>query len=38
VLLIIGYLVLSDTLWRSAVSEILATSESIIQTSAELSQ
>jgi type VI secretion system protein ImpK len=37
-LLIAGYIVLSDALWRSAVSPILATSDSIIRTSAALSQ
>jgi type VI secretion system protein ImpK len=37
-LLVIGYIVLSDALWRSAVSPILATSDSIIHTSAALTQ
>jgi type VI secretion system protein ImpK len=35
-LLVVGYIVLSDVLWRDAVSPILSTSESIIHTSAEL--
>jgi hypothetical protein len=32
------YIVLGDALWRNAVSPILSTSESIIHTSAELTQ
>jgi hypothetical protein len=37
-LLITVYIVLSDALWREAVSPILATAQSIIRTSAELTQ
>jgi type VI secretion system protein ImpK len=37
-LLIAGYIVLSDALWRSAASQILTTAENIIHTSAELTQ
>jgi type VI secretion system protein ImpK len=37
-LLITGYIVLSDVLWRSAVSQILTISDNIIRTSAELTQ
>jgi type VI secretion system protein ImpK len=37
-LLVTAYIVLSDALWRDAVSPILSTSESIIHTSAELTQ
>jgi type VI secretion system protein ImpK len=37
-LLITGYIVLSDAMWRSAVSPILTMSNNIIRTSAELTQ
>jgi type VI secretion system protein ImpK len=37
-LLVMVYIVLGDALWRNAVSPILSTSESIIHTSAELTQ
>jgi type VI secretion system protein ImpK len=38
VLVVISYIVLSDALWRSAVSQILTLSDNIIHTSAELTQ
>lgn len=37
-LLVTGYILLSDALWRGAVSPILSTSESIIHTSAQLTR
>jgi len=37
-ILVTGYILLSDVLWRDAVSPILSTAESIIHTSAELTQ